>query len=110
MYATYIEKVAMMIIFPCFLCLIFDKITHDELFIQGTHARFKPYLDKDDLEWAEELGASWYKVKERVQINAPFNSGGPLGNKKWPLNEEWRITVGAIIFDFFLKLEFLKHH
>ena len=59
-------------------------------FIQGTHATFRPYLDRDELEWAEDLGTSWYQVKERVPINAPFNSGGPLSNKKWPFNEERR--------------------
>ena len=58
--------------------------------IQGTHATFKPYLEKDELAWAEDLGTSWYKVKERVPINAPFNSGEPLSNKKWPFNEERR--------------------
>ena len=42
-----------------------------------------------ELDWADERGTAWYRSSEPDSlVFAAFAGGGPLANKKWPLNEE----------------------
>ena len=57
------------------------------LTFQGTHAQLFGSLSWFELQWAKELGTAWYRSKEPLPVDG-FSGGGPVGNKKWPLNEE----------------------
>ena len=46
-------------------------------------------LYDSELDWADERGAAWCRSSEPDSlVFAAFAGGGPLANKKWPLNEE----------------------
>ena len=65
----------------------FNNITKYDLVEKGTHAQVVGYLKDYELEWAKEQSTAWYRSKERVPIKEGFLGGGPISNKKWPLNE-----------------------
>ena len=40
-----------------------------------------------ELQYAKDRGTAWYRSKEPIPVDG-FTGGGPVANKKWPLNEE----------------------